>query len=167
MEIWLFLIFIVWSRWNWSTKIFYLSSSTCWRTQDLPSILNLKAKSTGQLFIILTVFWLFYPTYNDVYRVDPADSTSARIFSDMHTGLWMQRAQAIVGVKKTPIGIVMYSDKTHALQNMQCYPVYCKTPSILAVWHFVIMTCVGFLQWPWSISTTKSVLPTPDGPLLD
>ncbi len=46
----------------------------------------------------------------------------------MHTGLWMQRAQAIVGGEKTPVGIVMYSDKTHALQNMQCYPVYRKYP---------------------------------------
>ena len=42
----------------------------------------------------------------------------------MHTGLWMQRAQAIVGTDKTPIGVVFYSDKTHALQGMQCYPVY-------------------------------------------
>jgi hypothetical protein len=40
----------------------------------------------------------------------------------------MQRAQAIVGGEKTPVGIVMYSDKTHALQNMQCYPVYRKYP---------------------------------------
>ena len=60
-------------------------------------------------------------------RVNPDDPNSERIFSDMHTGVWMQRAQALVGGEKTPVGIVMYSDKTHALQNMQCYPVYSKS----------------------------------------
>jgi hypothetical protein len=57
-------------------------------------------------------------------RVDPNDLDSERVFGDMHTGLWMQRAQAVVGTKKTPIGIVFYSDKKHALQNMQIYPLY-------------------------------------------
>ena len=59
-----------------------------------------------------------------IERVDPADCTSERIFGDMHTGLWIQRAQSLVGCEKTPIGIVFYSDKTHALQGMQCYPLY-------------------------------------------
>ena len=59
-----------------------------------------------------------------VERVDPADPTSERIFGDMHTGLWIQRAQALVGGEKTAVGIVFYSDKTHALQGMQCYPLY-------------------------------------------
>jgi hypothetical protein len=68
---------------------------------------------------ICDAYWLLI--FN---RINTEDPDSERVFSDMHTGLWMQRAQAIVGTKKTPIGIVFYSDKTHALQNMQIYPLY-------------------------------------------
>lgn len=67
-----------------------------------------------------------------IERVNPADSNSERIFGDMHSGLWMQRAQGVIGGEKTAIGIVFYSDKTHALQGMQCYPLYSKSIFLLA-----------------------------------
>eukprot|EP00961_Rhodomonas_salina_P170095 2292625-Rhodomonas_salina.1 len=78
---------------------------------------NLKDEAEKSLFVCSD--WLTLPVPNSV---DPGNPESERKVSDMHTGLWMQRAQALVGGKKTAIGIVMYSDKTHALQGMQCYP---------------------------------------------
>ena len=57
-------------------------------------------------------------------RLDPEDPESERVFSDMHTGLWMQKIQIVVGEERTPIGVIIYSDKTHALQGMGCYPLY-------------------------------------------
>ncbi len=80
--------------------------------------------------------------------LDPKDPKSERIFSDMHTGVWIQRAQAIVGGKKTPIGIVLYSDKTHALQNMLCYPVYSKF-SWICLDYVVHNWNDLFWQWLW------------------
>ena len=56
--------------------------------------------------------------------MDPDDPDSERMFGDMHTGVWMQKARLVVGETQTPIGIVLYSDKTHALQGMQVYPLY-------------------------------------------
>ena len=73
--------------------------------------------------------------------VDPGNPESERKVSDMHTGLWMQRAQAIVGGKKTAIGVVLYSDKTHALQGMQCYPVYSELFCIELGYIFEILDC--------------------------
>ena len=54
-----------------------------------------------------------------------------RVYSDMHTGLWLQRAQMTVGNEKTAVGIVLYSDKTHGLQGMKYYPLYSKLLSKL------------------------------------
>jgi hypothetical protein len=59
-------------------------------------------------------------------RLDPNDSNSPRVFSDMHTGIWIQRAHMLVRPGRTPLGLVIYSDKTHAFQNMQVYPLYCE-----------------------------------------
>ena len=71
-------------------------------------------------------------------RASPKDHPnfkfSERVFGDMHTGLWMQKAQMEIGNDKTPIGVVLYSDKTHALQGMQCYPLYSKC--------ILILTCI-------------------------
>ena len=58
--------------------------------------------------------------------MDANDPDSQRVFSDMHTGIWIQRAMILVGPKGTPIGLIIYSDKTHALQGVQVYPLYCK-----------------------------------------
>ena len=88
--------------------------------------------------MMLLIYWFFG-------RVDPGDPESESIFSYMHTGIWMQQAQIIVGDTKTPIGIVLYSDKTHVLQGMQCYPLYCEYPDIF--WYFQWKSNFNHVYW--------------------
>ena len=39
----------------------------------------------------------------------------------------------VVGNEKTAVGIVLYSDKTHGLQGMKCYPLYSELMLVLTV----------------------------------
>lgn len=86
----------------------------------------------GEVLRLVMYFWFECCTIvglTCVYghnRVDLDDPESERMFGDMHTGVWMQKARLVVGDTQTPIGIVLYSDKTHALQGMQVYPLYSK-----------------------------------------
>ena len=99
-------------------------------------------------------------------RVDPNDPESERVFSDMHTGVWMQKAHIVAGEDKTPVGIILYSDKTHVLQGMSCYPLYSKLLCVFFLYScciLVVILVALIFDWHLCVQITVTLVNLDNG----
>ena len=111
---------------------------------------NLHYESCVERLVLKNRFYCYFCCIFDsflmcFFRSVPPDhpnfDQAERIYSDMHTGLWLQRAQMLVGNTKTAVGIVLYSDKTHGLQGMKCYPLYSELKIMMKLLNVFTIVC--------------------------
>ena len=75
-----------------------------------------------------------------------------RQFSEINSGFWWQYTQEQIGPFYTVGGIIFYTDVTHVLKHMSCYPIYSTFLSMSLNMCFTLCRCVLIFQHLLTVS---------------